>query len=75
MSPELANDDYFSNTFYTPYAFVSRSIMRDNYPWIFHTFKKLGGEIEVNKGDNATFEIDPVHQYLSLNFTVQNIGL
>jgi hypothetical protein len=75
VSPELANDDYFSNTFFTPYAFVSRSIMRDNHPWIYHTFKKLAGEITVNKDKNATYEIDPVHNYLSLNFTVQNIGL
>lgn len=49
--------------------------MKDNYPWIFHTFKKLAGQVSVNQGNNATYEIDPIHGYLSLNFTVQNIGL
>lgn len=55
VSPELANDDYFSNDFFLPYDFVARSVLRDNYPWIFMTFKKLAGQLHVNGRSNATF--------------------
>ena len=43
VSPELANDDFYSNDFFLPYAFVARSVVRDNHHWLFHTYKKLAG--------------------------------
>ena len=73
ITPELANDDYYSNDFFLPYDFVSRSVVRDNYPWVFHTFKKLAGQMSILP--NATYEIQPAHKYVSLNFTMQNLGL
>ena len=45
VSPELGNDDFFSNNFFLDYDVTVRGVLRDNYPWIYHTFKKLGGEI------------------------------
>jgi hypothetical protein len=58
VSPELANDDFFSNNFFIPYEFVTRSVLRDNFPWIKLTFKKLGGELAFNSTRKAsTFSI------------------
>jgi hypothetical protein len=45
VSPELGNDDFFSNNFFLDYDVTVRGVLRDNHPWIYHTFKKLGGEI------------------------------
>jgi hypothetical protein len=38
VSSELANDDYNSNDFMLKSDNVVRSVLRDNYPWILHTF-------------------------------------
>ena len=70
VSPELANDDYFSNDFFLPYSFVARSVLRDNHPWIYLTFKKLAGQMHFDGAKNATFQVKPDFGYLSLNFTV-----
>ena len=45
VSPELANDDFFSNWFFIEYDFVVKGVLKDNKSWIYHTFKKLSGEI------------------------------
>ena len=45
VSPELANDDFYSNDFFLPYTFVARSVVRDNHPWLYTTFKKLAGQM------------------------------
>lgn len=37
VSPELGNDNIFASNFFLPYKFLAREIMRDNYPWVFHT--------------------------------------
>ena len=73
VSPELANDDFYSNDFFLPYAFVARSVVRDNHKWLYHTFKKLAGQIKLHH--NATYEVQPEHNYVSLNMTLQNIGM
>ena len=47
-SPELGSDDILSNEFYwesTYFKDVVLEIMTDNYPWIWHTIKKLGVQI------------------------------
>lgn len=75
VSPELANDDFFSNDFFLPYPFVTRSVLRDNQDYIFTTMKKLAGQVLIDGSKNASYQIQPEHGYLSLNFTVQNIGL
>ena len=49
VSPELANDNFFSGSFFLPYNFVVREVLRDNMPWINTTFKKLGGEVKIDK--------------------------
>ena len=41
VSPELANDNFFSSDFFLPYPFVAREVLRDNHPWIKHTINKL----------------------------------
>ena len=43
VSPELANDNFFSGSFFLPYDFVVREVLRDNMPWVKTTFQKLGG--------------------------------
>ena len=48
VSPELANDNFFSGSFFLPYNFVVREVLRDNMPWINTTFKKLGGEAKID---------------------------
>lgn len=72
VSPELGNDNIFSGSFFLPYDFVSREVLRDNHPWIKYTIEKLGGEISIDDktvktthdGDNTTF-----------TFNVRNSGL
>lgn len=72
VSPELANDNFFSNQFFLEYDFVVRDVLRDNYPWIHYTFKKMSGEVRIEK--NATFEkLD--NGKIKLQFTITNIGL
>ena len=65
VSPELANDNFFSGSFFLPYNFVVREVLRDNMPWISHTFKKLGGEVKV---ENAAVNGDVV------SWDMTNIG-
>jgi len=48
VSPELGNDNFFSGEFFIQYDFVVREVLRDNNPWIIHTFKKLGGEVAIS---------------------------
>ena len=49
VSPELGNDNFFSNSFYLPYDYVTREVLRDNHPWIQYTLAKHGGEISFGK--------------------------
>jgi len=74
VSPELASDDFFSTDFFLPYDFVTRGVLRQNYPWIKHTFKKLAGEIEIDPMNNATFQVSGGRN-VTLKFDVKNIGL
>lgn len=34
VSPELANDDFYSTDFFLPYDFVTKSVLKDNLPWV-----------------------------------------
>lgn len=44
VAPELANDDVFSGSgFFLKYDVVVKGVLKDNYPWIQHTFLKLAG--------------------------------
>ena len=72
VSPELANDNFFSNQFFLEYDFVVRDVLRDNYLWVHYTFKKLSGEVRIEK--NATFE-KLSNGKIKLEFTFTNIGL
>ena len=74
VSPELANDDFFSNTFFIPYDFVTRGVLKDNFPWIKLTFKKLGGELKLNPSNKAFYIVDKIGK-VNLNLNIQNIGL
>ena len=75
VSPELANDDFFSNTFFIQYDFVARGVLRDNQPWIWHTFKKLAGEMQINGDGRASYTFIPRQNKINLSMTIQNIGL
>ena len=66
VSPELANDNFFSGSFFLPYDFVVREVLRDNMPWIKTTFQKLGGQAKI---DYIGAEGDKFH------FDITNIGL
>ena len=73
VSPELANDDFFSNDFFLKYDYVVRNVLKDNYPWIKHTFKKHAGEIDINYGGKAQYtRKDGI---LTIELDVKNIGL
>lgn len=74
VSPELANDDFFSNNFFIPYDFVTRGVLKDNYPWIKHTFKKLAGEIKLGAEKGAYYNLDK-NGKVNLNLNIQNIGM
>ena len=74
MSPELANDDFFSNNFFLDYDFVVKGVLKDNFKWIFHTFKKLAGEIQVDPVQNANF-VENQDGSLTCNLDIKNIGL
>mmetsp|Transcript_16396 Transcript_16396/g.27778 ORF Transcript_16396/g.27778 Transcript_16396/m.27778 type:complete len:371 (+) Transcript_16396:236-1348(+) len=74
VSPELANDDFFSGDFFLPYDFVTRSVLRDNLPWVLHTFKKLAGEIDIDPLDDATYSVKD-NSTISVSLNVKNIGL
>jgi len=66
VSPELANDNFFSGAFMLPYDFVVREVLRDNMPWINTTFKKLGGEVKIE---------NPTVDGSVLSWDMTNIGL
>lgn len=73
VSPELANDDFFSNDFFLKYDYVVRNVLKDNYPWIKHTFKKHAGEVDINYGGKAQYtRKDGI---LTIELDVKNIGL
>jgi len=74
VSPELANDNFYSNDFFIPYKFVTQEVLEDNYPWIHHTFKKLAGELVINPS-TASFEMSPEGNDLKVDITIQNTGL
>jgi hypothetical protein len=63
VSPELANDNFFSGEFFLQYDFVAREVLRDNEPWILHTFKKLAGETKIQNINiaNNVFSFDMVN--------------
>lgn len=74
VSPELANDDFFSNSFFLEYDFVVKGVLKDNYSWVFHTFKKLAGEIQVDPLRNANF-VKFANGTVTFNLDFKNIGL
>jgi hypothetical protein len=53
VSPELANDNYFSQDFFLPYKYVTREVLRDNNPWIKYTMQKLGGELTIDQNPSV----------------------
>jgi len=69
VSPELGNDDFFSNDFFLKYDVTVRGVLRDNHPWIYHTFKKMAGELQVDPTVNAT------RSGSTYSFHLKNIGL
>ena len=69
VSPELVNDDFFSDQFFLEYDVTVRGVLRDNYPWIYHTFKKMAGELQIDPLANATFSGD------TYRVDLKNIGL
>lgn len=73
VSPELANDDFFSNDFFLKYDYVVRGVLKDNYPWIKHTFKKHAGEVDINYGDKAQYTRNG--SILTIELDIKNIGL
>ena len=75
VSPELANDDFFSNDFFLKYDYVVRNVLKDNYPWIFLTLKKHAGEIDINYGESAQFTRAKDGKTLTIELDVKNIGL
>lgn len=48
VTPELGNDNFLSGDFFIAYPFVVREVLRDNEPWVTHTFKKLSGEVDIS---------------------------
>lgn len=74
VSPELGNDDLFSHSFFLESDYIVKSVLKDNYPWIYHTFKKIAGEIKVNPFKNATFSFNNQNE-ITFRFDIQNIGL
>lgn len=53
---------------------MTKSVLRDNLPWLYHTFQKLSGEITLNPVNNATFTIlDQGNVTLILD--IKNTGL
>ena len=73
VSPELANDDVFSGDFFLKYDLVVRGVLKDNQPWIYHTFKKLAGEVAIDPFSTASY-VNNVGKY-DLNFNIKNTGL
>ena len=55
---ELGNDDFFSHSFFLNSDYIVKGVLKDNYPWILHTFKKMAGEIKINPYKNASFGIN-----------------
>lgn len=43
VSPELANDNIFASTFFLPFPFLAREVLRDNHKYVLHTIEKLSG--------------------------------
>lgn len=74
VSPELANDDFFSTEFFLPYSFVTKSVLRDNHKWILHTFKKMTGELSVDPLGNATYFYDGSNK-IGFKVDIKNTGL
>ena len=72
VSPELGNDNMFSNGFFLKYDFVTREVLRDNHPWIKYTIEKLGGELTVN---NNSASVTQNGEDFEFAFTVKNTGL
>lgn len=73
-SPELGNDDFFSHSFFLESDYIVRSVLKDNYPWVYHTFKKMAGEIKIDPFKNATYTLNKQNEII-LRFNIQNIGL
>jgi hypothetical protein len=53
---------------------VVKGVLQDNYKWIYHTFKKLGGEIQVNTMNDASYVKNEDGGY-TFTLDVKNIGL
>lgn len=72
VSPELGNDNVFSGQFFLPYDFVTREVLRDNYPWIKYTIEKLGGELSIR---NKTASVESKGEDYVFSFELKNTGL
>lgn len=72
VSPELANDNFFSSDFFLKHDHVVREVLRDNHPWVVHTFKKLSGELSIEKGAHVQ-DVSPTQK--KYTFKVRNSGL
>jgi hypothetical protein len=46
-----------------------RGVLRDNLPWVYHTFKKMAGELQLNPLANATYSGN------TFEVELKNIGL
>ena len=72
VSPELANDNFFSSDFFLQHDHVVREVLRDNHPWILYTLKKLSGELSLEKGAHVQ---DASKTHKKYTFKVRNSGL
>lgn len=74
VSPELANDNIFSrNHWFLPYKFLTREVLRDNHPYIYHTIKKIGGELSILPQTHSTLLAKNDH--VQFSFKVRNTGM
>jgi hypothetical protein len=74
VSPELANDMIFSTDFFLKHHFVTKKVLSDNLSWVYHTFRKLSGELALDPLTNATYSIIS-RGNVALHFDIKNIGL
>jgi len=53
---------------------VVKGVLKDNYNWVYHTFKKLGGELQVDPLNDASYVGYDDGSY-TFTLDVKNIGL
>lgn len=50
-----------------------KGVLKDNKSWIYHTFKKLAGEVQIDPLNNATYSVD--ESVVKFQVDLKNIGL